>query len=65
MGAISDVMTPRFGEEALRYSAVAVTVLYLVSALLALLAIRHLRRDWVEEAPAVEATAADTAAAKA
>lgn len=49
MGAISDVMTPRFGEEALRYSAVSVTGFYLMSALLALLAIRHLRRDWVEE----------------
>ncbi len=51
MGAISDQMTPRFGEEALRYSAVLATSLYLVAALLALLATRPLRRDWVDDAP--------------
>ena len=47
MGALSDAMTRRFGEEALRYSAVAATGFYLVAALLALFAVRTLRKDWV------------------
>ncbi|MGQ2990798.1 MAG: spinster family MFS transporter [Brevundimonas sp.] len=50
MGGVSDVMTPHFGADALRYSAVAVTGLYLAAAALALLAIRPLRKDWVDDA---------------
>ncbi|MGA0544048.1 spinster family MFS transporter [Brevundimonas sp. VNH65] len=57
MGGISDVMTPRFGDDALRYSAVVVTVFYLGSALLALLAVRPLRRDWVDDAVIPDAAA--------
>lgn len=49
LGALSDGLTPQFGAEALRYSAVVLVGAYLVSALLAFLAIRPLRRDWVEE----------------
>lgn len=50
MGGVSDAMTPHFGSDALRYSAVAVTGLYLIAAALALLAIRPLRKDWVDDA---------------
>jgi predicted MFS family arabinose efflux permease len=49
LGGISDVMKPQFGEDALRYSAVALVCLYFVASALALLAVRPLRRDWVEE----------------
>lgn len=49
LGGISDAMKPRFGDDALRYSAIVVVSLYLVAALLALLAIKPLRKDWVEE----------------
>lgn len=52
LGGLSDAMIPHFGDEALRYSAVALMGCYLVSALLALLAVRTLRKDWVEETPA-------------
>lgn len=49
MGGISDVMTPRFGVDALKYSAVAVAGFYLVAALLGALAVKPLRRDWVDD----------------
>ncbi len=49
MGGISDVMTPHFGEGALRYSAIAMAGFYVVATLLAFLAVRPLRKDWVEE----------------
>jgi len=52
MGGISDVMTPHFGAEALKYSAVAVAGFYLVAALLGALAVRPLRRDWVDDVAA-------------
>jgi MFS family permease len=46
MGALSDAMTARYGTEALRYSTMAMTGFYLLAALLALLAVKPLRRDW-------------------
>lgn len=49
MGAISDFLTPRFGAEALRYSAMTIACLYVLAAMLALLAVRPLRQDWIEE----------------
>lgn len=49
MGWLSDYMTPQFGNEALRYSAIAVVLLYFVATLLAFLAVKPLRRDWVDE----------------
>ncbi len=49
MGAMSDAMHLRFGEDALRYSAVAALIFYLLAAALMLFAVRPLRRDWVEE----------------
>ena len=49
MGIMSDAMTQRFGAEALRYSMVAALGFYLIATLLAFLAVRPLRRDWLEE----------------
>ena len=45
IGAISDSLTARYGDEALRYSAMATTTLYALAALLMLLAARRLVRD--------------------
>ena len=49
LGGISDFMTPRFGDEALRYSAIAMTGFYVIACVLAFLAVRPLRREWVDE----------------
>lgn len=48
IGALSDVLTTRFGDEALRYSILAGTGFFLIAALLFALASRSLRKDWVE-----------------
>ena len=45
IGIISDALTQRYGEEALRYSAMATCTLYGLAALLMLLAARRLGRD--------------------
>ena len=45
IGIISDALTARYGDEALRYSAMATTTLYAVAALLMFLASRCLARD--------------------
>lgn len=45
IGAISDALTGRYGDEALRYSAMATTCLYALAALLMLLAALRLGRD--------------------
>ncbi len=50
LGGISDVMTPRFGADALIYSAILLAGLYVVAAVLGFLAVRPLRRDWVDDA---------------
>jgi len=47
-GAISDVLTPRYGAEALRYAIYSGLGFYVVSAALFALAARGLKRDWVE-----------------
>ena len=47
LGALSDLMTARFGGEALRYAMLAALPLYLLAALLMALAARPLRKDWV------------------
>ena len=52
LGGLSDAMIPHFGDQALRYSAVALMGCYVISAVLALLAVRTLRKDWVEEGEA-------------
>jgi predicted MFS family arabinose efflux permease len=48
IGALSDVLTARFGEEALRYSILAGTGSYVLAAILMTLASRFLQRDWVD-----------------
>lgn len=48
LGALSDGLTRRLGEEALRYSMLTGLVLYLLAALLMWLAAKPLRKDWVE-----------------
>ena len=48
MGAMSDAMAAEFGNESLRYSLIAATGFYLVAAVLMILAVRPLRKDWVE-----------------
>ena len=48
LGALSDGLTKRFGDEALRYAMLTGLVLYLVAALLMWLAAKPLREDWVE-----------------
>lgn len=47
IGMISDALTSRYGDEALRYSAMATSLLYAPAALLMLLAAGRLRRDFV------------------
>ena len=49
LGGLSDLMKPQFGDEALRWSAIALVCLYFVASGLALLAVKPLRKDWVEE----------------
>ncbi|GGO92661.1 spinster family MFS transporter [Stakelama pacifica] len=48
MGAISDQLKGGYGVDSLRYAAIICVGLYLVAAVLVLLAIRSLKRDWVE-----------------
>jgi MFS family permease len=49
MGVMSDRMTPLYGDQALRYSAIIIVCFYFVAAALGFLAVRPLRRDWVDE----------------
>jgi len=46
LGAISDSLQERFGDESLRYAILSGTVLYFVAAALLLLAARNLDKDW-------------------
>lgn len=46
IGALSDVLQVRFGEESLRYSILSGTGFYIVAAVLLLLAARWLEQDW-------------------
>jgi MFS family permease len=48
MGALSDLLKHTYGADSLRYAAIICVCLYLVAAVLALLAIRPLKREWVE-----------------
>jgi len=49
IGALSDALTPRLGDGALRAAILVSLVWYLLAALLMALAARPLRRDWVED----------------
>jgi hypothetical protein len=46
IGALSDALTVRFGDDALRYSILAGTSFYIAAAGFFLLAARWLERDW-------------------
>jgi hypothetical protein len=46
LGALSDALTARFGDDALRYAILSGTVFYLIAASLFLLSARRLERDW-------------------
>jgi len=46
LGALSDLLSARHGEDSLRYAILAGTVFYLVAAMLFLLSARRLERDW-------------------
>lgn len=48
IGALSDALTQRYGEDALRWSIVAGTGFYVVAAILFLLASRWIEQDWEE-----------------
>ena len=48
IGALSDSLTARFGDESLRYSILAGTGFYLIAATFFFLAARWLERDWEE-----------------
>ncbi|MFN4288562.1 MAG: spinster family MFS transporter [Brevundimonas sp.] len=49
LGEISTLLTPTFGEEALRYSIMVGASLYVVAGILFLLAARTLARDWEQQ----------------
>ena len=49
MGALSERLKAAYGIDSLRYAAVACLGFYLLAAVLVLLAIRPMKRDWVEE----------------
>ena len=51
MGLISDAMHARYGEDALRMSAAVLLLFYPLAAIVMWLAVRPLRREWVEETP--------------
>jgi len=50
LGQVSTLLTPVYGDEALRYSMLLGLTLYLLAGLLMLLAGPKLRSGWVEEA---------------
>jgi MFS family permease len=49
MGRLSDLFKSTYGVDSLRYAVIACTGFYLVAALLALLAVKSLRRSWVDD----------------
>lgn len=48
MGTLSDALKASYGADSLRYAAIIGVSLYLIAAVLALLAIKPLKRGWVE-----------------
>lgn len=48
LGAVSEYLTPRFGEEALRYSLYVGQWFYGLAAVLLFISARSLKRDWVD-----------------
>ena len=52
MGGLSEHLKAAYGIDSLRYAATFCLGFYLLAAVLVMLAIRPMLRDWVEEAPA-------------
>ena len=50
MGRLSDALKATYGVDALRNAAVACTAFYLLAAILMLIAVKHLRVAWVDDA---------------
>lgn len=50
MGALSDALKSSYGVESLRYAAVACLAFYALAAVLMLMAVKPLRKAWVEDA---------------
>jgi MFS family permease len=50
IGCVSDVLKKSYGAESLRYAAVGSTAFYLLAAALMLIAVKHLRSAWVDDA---------------
>jgi sugar phosphate permease len=48
LGAVSDYLTPRFAEEALRYSLYVGQWFYALAAILLIISARSLKKDWVD-----------------
>jgi len=46
IGALSDFLTERYGDESLRYSIASGTIFYVLAAIFFILAARHLEDDW-------------------
>lgn len=46
IGALSDTLTARVGDDSLRYSILAGTGFYIVAAILIIMASRWLEQDW-------------------
>ena len=49
LGALSDSLTPIYGEDGLRYSMLYSLTFYVIAAALMALAAKHLRSEWIEE----------------
>lgn len=49
LGGLSDFMKPQFADASLRYSAITLVFCYFLASALAMLAIRTLRKDWVDD----------------
>jgi len=47
LGALSDVLSARYGTDSLRYAILAGTLFYFVAAALFLLSAKRLERDWI------------------
>ncbi|TWT13098.1 MFS transporter [Reyranella sp. CPCC 100927] len=48
LGALSDALTARYGDEALRYAVLIALVFYLIGAALFALAVKPLREEWLD-----------------
>ena len=50
MGRLSDLFKASYGVDSLRYAAIACLGFYIIAAILALLAVKPLRKSWIDDA---------------